>query len=79
MIDAKVRLEHSNKCLLCDKRIGMARAFDIHFDWLDCPFNCPNDYDHYVGLEYSKYIKGLVEKIATSSNTHWPFIPDGRR
>lgn len=79
MIDAKVRLEHSKICQECNKRIGIARAFDLHFDWLDCPFDCPNDYDHYVLMEYSKYIKGLVDKIASSDNNYWPIILDGRR
>lgn len=79
MINAKDRLEHTEICLKCEKRKAFAVAFDQHFDWLDCPFNCPNDYDHYIGEEYSKYIKGLVDKIASSDNDYWPFISTGRR
>ena len=64
MINPKDRLSHTEICLKCEKRKAIAYAFDLHFDWLDCPYDCPNDYDHYIGLKYSKCIKGLIEKYS---------------
>ena len=47
MIPDDVRKVHSQKCRDCDKRKYYARAFDIHFDWLDCFYDCENDYEHW--------------------------------
>lgn len=45
---------HVNICRKCQIRKDFARAFDAHFDWIDCPYDCPNDYEHYKALEEKK-------------------------
>ena len=30
-------------CKECDRRKISAGAFDVHFDWRDCPYDCPNN------------------------------------
>ena len=47
MINAKDRLSHAEICLKCEKRKAFAAAFDKHFDWLDCFYDCENDYEHW--------------------------------
>lgn len=34
-------------CRECDTRKAYAKMFDVHFDWRDCPYDCPNDFEHY--------------------------------
>lgn len=51
MIDLKnipesMRKARNEKCKQCAFRKSYAKAFDIHFDWIDCPYDCENDYEH---------------------------------
>jgi len=32
-------------CNKCNIRRDYAKM-DFHFNWIDCPYNCPNDYEH---------------------------------
>ena len=48
MIPNEVREEHeavSKKCKICKQ---IARLADAHFDWLDCPYDCENDFEHWT-------------------------------
>ena len=47
MIPDDVRKEHAEKCRNCAVRKEIARMADMHFDWIDCPYDCPNDYEHW--------------------------------
>lgn len=38
--------ERHGKCSQCELRKSYAKTFDMHFDWLDCPYDCENDYEH---------------------------------
>lgn len=44
-IPEAVRREHMAVCEKCPIHKGYAKKFDIHFDWIDCPFVCKNDYE----------------------------------
>jgi hypothetical protein len=46
-VPEEVSREHMEKCNKCPKRKFAARVYDMHFDWLDCWYDCPNDYEHY--------------------------------
>ena len=46
-IPEEVRKEHYEKCKACPERKYFAKLVDMHFDWLDCWFDCENDFDHY--------------------------------
>lgn len=34
------------RCAKCSTRKWYAKRLDYHFDWVDCPYVCPNDYEH---------------------------------
>lgn len=42
------REERNRKCKKCSIRIVCAELFDCHFYWTDCPYDCENDYEHYI-------------------------------
>lgn len=51
MIDLKdipkgTKKARNEKCQQCVFRKSYAKAFDVHFDWIDCPYDCKNDYEH---------------------------------
>ena len=46
-IPDEVWKKHVAKCKNCPERIVIARMVDMHFDWLDCPYDCENDIEHY--------------------------------
>ena len=46
-IPNEVREEHDMVCKKCKIRKQIARLVDAHFDWIDCPYDCPNDYEHW--------------------------------
>lgn len=52
-IPDEVRWEHMAKCNVCEKRKYIAKVADMHFDWIDCPYDCENDLEHYA-LEKQK-------------------------
>ena len=45
-IPASIRKARNEKCQKCGYRKSYAKAFDMHFDWIDCPYDCENDYEH---------------------------------
>ena len=47
----EVRKQHMEKCDSCPHRKLGATRFDMHFDWLDCWYDCPNDYEHWLAEE----------------------------
>lgn len=47
-IPQSIREERSRICRKCGKRIVVARLTGCHFDWIDCPYDCENDYEHYI-------------------------------
>ena len=47
MIPNEVREQHDAVCKRCKIRKLIAKYTDMHFDWLDCPYDCPNDYEHW--------------------------------
>lgn len=53
---------HCDICKKCQIRKDYARAFDMHFDWIDCPYNCENDYEHYQKLMEEEHAK--AKKVA---------------
>lgn len=48
MIPDYVSKKHMERCNRCKIRAVFARTLDMHFDWLDCPYECDNDYEHYI-------------------------------
>lgn len=48
MIPEEVRKEHMAICKNCPEREAVRRMVDFHVDWLDCFWDCPNDYEHYI-------------------------------
>ena len=48
MIDVSFeeRKRRYNVCAKCNKRNIMMRSENCYFDWIDCPFDCENDYEH---------------------------------
>ena len=56
-IPASMRKARNEECQNCGYRKSYAKAFDVHFDWIDCPYDCENDYEH---LE--KELKNLGKK-----------------
>ena len=44
-IPEEVHKEHMEFCEKCGLHRHYAQKFDLHFDWLDCPFVCRNDYE----------------------------------
>ena len=48
-IPQEVRDKHGEVCKKCKVRKQIARMVDAHFDWLDCPYDCENDYEHWKG------------------------------
>ena len=49
-VPEEVSRVHCDICKNCPIRKSYARSFDMHFDWIDCPYDCPNDYEHYLKL-----------------------------
>lgn len=47
MIPDDVRKAHAQKCRDCVERKFYAWTCDVHFDWLDCFYDCENDYEHW--------------------------------
>lgn len=56
-IPPEVREEHGKICAKCNIRKRIARMVDMHFDWLDCPYDCENDFEH-----FSQVLKEEVEE-----------------
>ena len=50
-IPEEVRKKHMDVCLKCNKREAVRRMVDCHVDWLDCFWDCPNDYEHWIAKE----------------------------
>lgn len=50
MIPDEIREEHYKICAKCPERKFYAKRFDMHFDWLDCWYDCPNDYEHWAKM-----------------------------
>ena len=48
MIPEEVRKKHMAICRKCEERIAVRRMVDFDVDWLDCFWDCPNDYEHYI-------------------------------
>ena len=48
VLSYEARKQHMEKCNSCPHRKLAATRFDMHFDWLDCWYNCPNDYEHWL-------------------------------
>lgn len=47
----EVSEKHMEKCDQCGLRKNAAKRFDMHFDWIDCWYDCPNDYEHWLKEE----------------------------
>lgn len=47
-IPKEIRAERNEKCRNCEIRMFYAKRLDMHFDWTDCPYDCPNDMEHLV-------------------------------
>lgn len=45
-IPKEEREKRYNKCAKCETRKWYAKRLDYHFDWVDCPYDCPNDLEH---------------------------------
>lgn len=45
------RQKRTAKCKQCGIRQEASKTRDILFDWRDCPYNCENDYEHYLAEE----------------------------
>lgn len=44
-----VKRKHIEKCNQCErKRTIYKMTGGMWFDWLDCPYNCENDFEHYI-------------------------------
>lgn len=48
MIPEEVMKEHMAICKKCKEREAVRRMVDFHVDWLDCFWDCPNDYEHWI-------------------------------
>lgn len=51
MIPKEVSEKHMAICNKCKERRFYAKRFDMHFDWIDCWYDCPNDYEHWKDAE----------------------------
>ena len=47
------REKRNEFCRRCRIREGFARR-DWHFDWVDCPYDCRNDLEHYLAEKENK-------------------------
>lgn len=47
-IPSEVMEKHMAVCNKCFARKEIARLSDMHFDWLDCPYDCENDYETWI-------------------------------
>ena len=45
-IPPEMRKERNEKCRKCTTRKFYAKMFDMHFDWVDCPYDCEHDIEH---------------------------------
>ena len=50
----EVSEKHMEVCNECPNRKFAAKSFDMHFDWIDCWYDCPNDYEHWLKEKESK-------------------------
>lgn len=50
----EVSEKHMEVCNECPNRKFAAKSFDMHFDWINCWYNCPNDYEHWLKEKESK-------------------------
>ena len=48
MIPKDVMEEHMKVCRKCKEREAVRRMVDFHVDWIDCFWDCPNDYEHWI-------------------------------
>ena len=48
MIPEEVQREHMAICKSCKERELVKRLVDFRVDWIDCFWDCPNDYEHYI-------------------------------
>ena len=48
MIPKEIMEEHMKVCLKCKDREFVRRMVGFHVDWLDCFWDCPNDYEHWI-------------------------------
>ena len=48
MIPEDVMKEHMAVCNKCKEREMVKRMVDFHVDWIDCFWDCPNDYEHWI-------------------------------
>ena len=39
--------EMRHRCQICHVPKQYAKLFDIHIDFMDCPYDCVNDIEHY--------------------------------
>lgn len=46
-----VHEEHMAVCRRCWMRRYAETGFDMHFDWLDCMYDCENDYRHWAASQ----------------------------
>lgn len=51
MIPKEVMEEHMKVCRKCKEREMVRRMVDFHVDWLDCFWDCPNDYEHWIAKQ----------------------------
>lgn len=52
-IPVEVMTEHFRQCKDCPERKTYQRM-DFHIDWIDCPYDCENDLEHWKGAEDDK-------------------------
>ena len=45
-IPKEMRQKRNERCAKCSTRKWYAKRPDFHFDWVDCPYDCPNDIEH---------------------------------
>ena len=53
MIPQEIREKRNKICSECKKRDFIARVFDMHIDWVNCPYNCENDFEH-IAIEMER-------------------------
>ena len=62
MIPKEVMEEHMKVCRKCKEREAVRRMVDFHVDWLDCFWDCPNDYEHWKA-EKGESDDGICEEV----------------
>lgn len=51
MMNEEAKQKHFAIREKCELRKKIANMVDAHFDWIDCPYDCENDYEHWRGEE----------------------------